>query len=86
MYQGVIKDEARVAAKRQAQAAAAASTAQPVGPSGITIPATSLAARRAEYERNLRLQEELGREQGLKKSEEERRRLEQERELEKRKV
>ncbi len=84
MYEGVVKDEARVAAKRASQISAQSNPINPVSPDGLPIPSTSLAARRAEYERNLKLQEELAREQGLKKSGEERRKLEIEREAERR--
>jgi hypothetical protein len=63
MYQGVIKDEARVKAKQTQLATQNASSAlqngQPVPP----IPTRAVAERQLEYERNLKLQESLKREQ-----------------------
>ncbi|KAH8084768.1 hypothetical protein HD553DRAFT_35174 [Filobasidium floriforme] len=58
MYQGVIKDEARVKAKQTQLATQNASSGQ-----SPSIPSRATAERQLEYERNLKLQESLKREQ-----------------------
>jgi hypothetical protein len=58
MYQGVIKDEARVKAKQTQLATQNASSGQLP-----SIPSRATAERQLEYERNLKLQESLKREQ-----------------------
>lgn len=63
MYQGVIKDEARVKAKQTQLATQNASKALQNGQSPPPIPTRAAAERQLEYERNLKLQESLKREQ-----------------------
>lgn len=80
MYMGVIKDEARTAAKRQKKLDDDFPSPSSSSPSSsISVPTKSLFERQVEYEQNLKLQSELAKEQGLKKSSEERERLERER-------
>jgi hypothetical protein len=65
MYQGVIKDEARVKAKQASLASQNASSASLNGQSPPPIPSRLTAERQLEYERNLQLQESLKKEQSV---------------------
>jgi hypothetical protein len=68
MYQGVIKDEARVKAKQSQLASAKSSSAAQNGQSQPPIPTLAAAERQLEYERNLKLQESLKKEQHVGKT------------------
>ncbi|KAJ9092627.1 hypothetical protein QFC19_008665 [Naganishia cerealis] len=88
MYQGVIKDEARMRA-RAASKAASLPSASATSPSAIpssysgpqvSPPITSLNVRKAEYERNLALQASLEEEQGMERARREKEAFQRERE------
>jgi hypothetical protein len=75
MYQGVIKDEARMKARAARKSSEAATPAQE-SYQGLAPPSATTAQRAAEYSRNLALQEELAREQGMERARVERERYE----------
>jgi hypothetical protein len=68
MYQGVIKDEARVKAKQTQLASSQSSSALQDGQSPPPIPTRAAAERQLEYERNLKLQESLKQQQHVGKT------------------
>lgn len=85
MYQGVVKDEARMLARAALKSSTATppSTAQtPTTYTGPTVspPSLPLSARRAEYSRNLALQQSLEEEQGMERARVEREAYEKDRE------
>jgi hypothetical protein len=86
MYQGVVKDEARIlarAALKSSTAAAPPTTNQtPATYTGPTVapPTIPLSARRAEYSRNLALQQSLEEEQGMERARKEKEAYEKDRE------
>jgi hypothetical protein len=71
MYQGVVKDEARMKARAVKKAAESAAAPKEETYQGLAPPSATTAQRKAEYERNLKLQEELAREQGMRRAEQE---------------
>lgn len=82
MYQGVVKDEARMKARAVKKAAeSAAIPAKEETYQGLAPPSATTAQRKAEYERNLKLQEELAREQGMSRAEQELKGYEKDREV-----
>jgi hypothetical protein len=80
MYQGVVKDEARMRARAERKAAESAPP-QADTYQGLAPPSATTAQRAAEYSRNLALQEELAREQGMERARLERERYEADREV-----
>ena len=79
MYQGVIKDEARM--KARAAKKASESPVQEETYQGLAPPSATTAQRAAEYSRNLKLQEELAREQGMQRAKQELKGYEADREV-----
>jgi hypothetical protein len=72
MYQGVVKDEARMRARAVKKAAESTATPAPEETyQGLAPPSATTAQRAAEYTRNLKLQEELAREQGMQRAKKE---------------
>ena len=84
MYQGVIKDEARMKARAARKSAETTPTAPPSTQEtyqGLAPPSATTAQRAAEYSRNLALQQELAREQGMERAKVELQRYEADREV-----
>ncbi|KAJ9102359.1 hypothetical protein QFC21_002759 [Naganishia friedmannii] len=85
MYQGVVKDEARMlarAARNSSTAPPTNATQTPATYTGPTVapPTIPLSARRAEYSRNLALQQSLEEEQGMERARKEKEAYEKDRE------
>lgn len=80
MYQGVIKDEARMKARAARKSAEATASSQDTY-QGLAPPSATTAQRAAEYSRNLALQQELAREQGMERAKVELERYEADREV-----
>lgn len=82
MYQGVVKDEARMRARAVKKAAELAATPAPEETyQGLAPPTATTAQRAAEYSRNLKLQEELAKEQGMQRAKAELERYEADRKV-----